>query len=125
MFPGHFGITMFEVMQAVRPDILIMSCLYENYNVKYFENLATSIHYKYGIDVDAFNVSTFQVDLNESEQSRTLQYYKISYNEVDQIINSCNSSSIPIFNIMNGTDGEKIAELVLNKLQEYSEAELV
>ena len=125
MFPGYFGITMFEVMQAVRPDVLIMSCLYENYNVKYFENLATSIHYKFGIDVDAFNVSTFQVDLNESEQSRVLQYYKISYNEVEQVISSCSDSSIPIFNIMNGTDGEKIAELIFNKLQEYSEAELV
>lgn len=125
MFPGHFGIAMFEVMQAIRPDVLIMSCLYENYNAKYFENLATSIRYKYGIDVDAFNVSTFQIDLNESEQSRVLQYYKVTYNEVDQIINLCGDSSIPIFNIMNGTDGQKIAELVLNKLQEYSEAELV
>ena len=124
-FPGYFGITMFEVMQAITPDILIMSCLYENYNVEYFENLATSIRYKYGIDVDAFNISTFQVDTSESEQTKVLQYYKVTYNEIDQIIHSCSNSTVPIFNIMNGTDGEKIAELVLNKLQEYSEAELV
>lgn len=124
-FPGHFGITMFEVMQAIRPDILIMSCLYDNYNAEYFENLSTGIRHKYGVDVDAFNISTFQVDINESEQSRVLQYYKITHNEVTTLIDSCKDSSVPIFNIMNGTDGEKIAELVLNKLQEYSEAELV
>lgn len=124
-FPGNFGITMFEVMQAIRPDVLVMSCLYENYNAEYFENLATGIHYKFGIDVDAFNISTFQVDINESEQSRVLQYYKVTYNEVAKLINSCVDSNIPIFNIMNGTDGQRIAELILNKLQEYSEAELV
>ncbi len=124
-FPGNFGITMFEVMQAIRPDVLVMSCLYENYNAEYFENLATGIHYKFGIDVDAFNISTFQVDINESEQSRVLQYYKVTYNEVAKIINSYVDSNIPIFNIMNGTDGQRIAELILNKLQEYSEAELV
>lgn len=124
-FPGYFGITMFEVMQAIRPDVLVMSCLYENYNAKYFENLATGIRYKYGIDVDAFNISTFQVDTNESEQSRVLQYYKVTYNEVAKLIDSYVDSEIPIFNIMNGSDGQKIAELVLNKLQEYSEAELV
>ncbi|TGY95321.1 TIGR04066 family peptide maturation system protein [Petralouisia muris] len=124
-FPGYFGITMFEVMQAIRPDVLVMSCLYENYNAEYFENLATGIRYKYGIDVDAFNISTFQVDINESEQSRVLQYYKVTYNEVAKLIDSYVDSNIPIFNIMNGIDGQKIAELVLNKLQEYSEAELV
>lgn len=124
-FPGYFGITMFEVMQAIRPDVLIMSCLYENYNTEYFDNLATGIRYKFGIDVDAFNISTFQVDTNESEQNRVLQYYKVTNNEVSKLIDSCGDSSIPIFNIMNGTDGQKIAELVLNKLQEYGEAEQV
>lgn len=124
-FPGYFGITMFEVMQAIRPDVLVMSCLYENYNAEFFENLVKGIHYKYGIDVDAFNISTFQVDTNESEQSSMLQYYKVTYKEVDQIVKSCGDENIPIFNIMNGTDGEKMAEFLLNKLQEYSEAELV
>ena len=49
----------------------------------------------------------------------------MTYNEVAKIINSYVDSNIPIFNIMNGTDGQRIAELILNKLQEYSEAELV
>lgn len=123
-FPGHFGIMMYECMQAVRPDVLILSCLYDNYNVEYFEKLSKSIRYKYGVYVDCFNISTFQVDLNESEQNNTLQYFKLRYQDVDRVIASC-KGEIPIFNIMNDIDGEKMADLVLQKLQEYSEAEFV
>lgn len=123
-FPEYFGITMYEVMQAVKPDILIMSCLYEEYLDKYFLNMAESIKYKFGVEVDCFNLSTFKVDINESEQNNALQYYKLNYEDVDSTKKGyqCN---IPIYNIMNGTDGEKMSQYILDKLEEYSEAEFV
>lgn len=124
-FPGYFGITMFEVMQAVRPDFFAVCCLYEKYNKVYFEKLSSSIMHKYGIPVDCFNISTFQVDYNESEQNDSLQYFKVTYREAEEVATSCSAVDVPVFNVMNDADGSKIAELALRKLQEYSEAEPV
>ena len=39
-FCGYFGITLYEVMLAVRPDILVLSCLFEQYDADYFEELS-------------------------------------------------------------------------------------
>ena len=123
-YPGHFGITLYEVMQAVQPDALIVSCLYERYNNAYFQKLAESIQHKYGVCVDGFNVSTFQVDYNETEQNHSLQYFRSTYREVDNVLKEC-SVEIPIYNVMNGVDGEKMAEMVYEKLARLGEAESV
>ena len=122
-FPGYFGITFYEVMQAVKPDVLIMSCLYGKYTDQYFDDLTRAIHYKSGVDIDIFNISTFDVDLNESEQSKQLQYYKVSYRDVESNVSEYREHKI--FNIMNGIDGKKIAEMAEKKLLEYADVEII
>lgn len=120
-YPSHFGITLYEVMQAVQPDAFILSCLYEKYDDEYFQKLAVSIQHKYGVRIDGFNISTFQVDYNETEQNNSLQYFRTTYKEVDNVLESC-SGDIPLYNVMNGVDGKRIAELIYNKLVRLGEA---
>lgn len=109
-------------MQAVQPDAFILSCLYDKYDDIYFRRLVTSLKYKYGVDVDGINISTFQVDYNETEQNNSLQYFRVTHNEIDYVINNY-TGTIPLYNVMNGDDGKKMAELVYNKLVDLGAAE--
>ena len=123
MFPGYFGITFHETMQAVKPDVLIMGCLFEKYTDEYFENLSRGIRYKSGVEIDAFNISTFQIDINESEQTKKMQYYKVSHSDADEIVCSCKKHAL--FNVMNGPVGRRMAELAERKLLEYAETQAI
>lgn len=123
-FPGYFGITMYEIMQAVSPDAVVLSCLYENYNKKYFEDLQKKFFYTYGINIDCFHISTFQVDSNESDQTDQLQYIKLTYQESEKIKNA-EDWETPVYNIGNGIDGAIMCKQILDTLLEYSDAELV
>ena len=123
-FPGNFGITLYEVMLAVQPDAFILSCLYEEYDNEYFEEIRNVAKYRFGTEVDCFNISTFQVDINESEQNDSLQYFRLSHEAVDSMIKNL-TQKIPIFNVSNGEDGTRMAEFITHRLEEYSEAEFV
>ncbi len=123
-FPGNFGITLYEVMLAIQPDAFVLSCLYEEYDNEYFEEIKNVVKYRFGVEIDCFNIATFQVDINESEQSDSLQYFKLSQKAVDSMIRNL-TQKIPIFNISNGVDGTRMAEFITHRLEEYSEAEFV
>ena len=123
-FPGYFGITLYEVLLAIRPDAFILSCLFERYDNKYFEEVKNMAKYRFGVDVDCFNVSPFQVDINESNQNDALQYFKLSQDMVQDMLRGIENDA-PIFNIANGSDGKRLAEFVTKRLEEYSDAEFV
>lgn len=123
-FPGNFGITLYEVMLAIQPDVFVLSCLYEEYDNEYFEEIKNVAKYRFGAEVDCFNISTFQVDINESDQNDSLHYFRLSYEIVDAMIKKL-EPQIPIFNVSNGADGTRMAEFITHRLEEYSEAEFV
>lgn len=123
-FPGNFGITLYEVMLAIQPDAFILSCLYEEYDNAYFEEIRNVAKYRFGVEVDCFNISTFQVDINESEQNDSLQYFRLSHEVVDSMIKNL-TQEIPIYNVSNGVDGVRMAEFITQRLEGYSEAEFV
>lgn len=123
-FPGYFGITLYEVMLSIQPDAFILSCLFEQYDKEYFQEIKNVVKYRFGVEVDCFNISPFQVDINESDQNDSLQYFKLSQNVVSSMIGNI-VNEIPIYNISNGLDGMKMAEFITSRLEEYSEAEFV
>lgn len=123
-FPGYFGITLYEVMLAIKPDIFILSCLFNNCEEKYLKEMQNVVKYRFGAEIDCFNIAAFQVDELESDAKNMLQYNKYSHDMVDKMIGKVICET-PIFNISNGKDGIKLAEYVTNKLSEYSGAELI
>ena len=98
--------------------------MYEEYDNEYFEEIRNVAKYRFGTEVDCFNISTFQVDINESEQNDSLQYFRLSHEAVDSMIKNL-TQKIPIFNVSNGEDGTRMAEFITHRLEEYSEAEFV
>lgn len=123
-FPGHFGITLYEVMLSVQPDAFVLSCLFEQYDKEYFKEIKNLVKYRFGAEVDCFNISPFQVDINESDQNDSLQYFKLSQDIVGTMIENI-ANEVPIYNISNGLDGKKMAEFITKRLEEYSEAEFI
>ena len=61
------------------------------------------------------------MDYNETEQNNSLQYFRTTYKEVDSVLKNC-YVEIPLYNVMNGVDGKRIAELTYNKLVRLGEA---
>lgn len=123
-FPGYFGMTLYEVMFAVRPDAFVLSCLSEQYDSDYFHEMKKLVKYRFGTEIDCFNISPFQVDINESEQNDSLQYFKLSQDVVSAMLAQV-AVDVPVYQIANGMDAGVMAEFITKRLEEYSEAEFV
>ena len=56
---NNFGITAFEIANAVRPDTAIMCVPYEGYDSGFLKMIQTSSKYKLDMQVDCFNIGYF------------------------------------------------------------------
>lgn len=76
---NNFGITAFEVMQALTPDFCILS-LYSNiYTKEYFYSLQNLFKYRYGSKVDIFNIVNRKIDGDEMfYDPDTIRTYTVS-----------------------------------------------
>ena len=73
---------------------------------------------------DCFNISVFQVDTNESEQTNIMHYLKIANESVKSMAQKIESEH-PIFCVGYPGDGDKLGDYVTNILEEYAYAEFV
>nr|WP_267490839.1 TIGR04066 family peptide maturation system protein [Paenibacillus monticola] len=121
---NDFGITAYEIFQAVVPDTAVLSLFHERYTSEYIEGILNSIKYKLGLDIDAINIANRQIDWIEMVSSQPGQVSTLTLN-LDFMRKSTAEcrlvTSIPVFNTMEKGDNEKIANLIIDKL---SEAEL-
>ena len=58
---NNFGITAFEIANAVRPDTAIMCVPYEGYDSGFLKMIQTSSKYKLDMQVDCFNMANITV----------------------------------------------------------------
>ena len=117
---NKFGILAYFISQAVSPDFTVCSILYDDVITKYFDMLSTSLKYKYGFEVDCFNVASAQFDFVSSSEQEKLCFNFYDIHTVDKLINEkFHDLKIPVVNTLNSCDREKIVELLINKLSYY------
>ena len=117
----YYGITSYEISQAVIPDAVICSVLYEEYKPTYFENVCKSLQYKLGFKVDCFNLSNYQLDWMRTDSSMQMCYTLLDSTAVIQKIEYLSGMEIPIFNIIEEDHGDEMYKFVLDKLSSYAE----
>ncbi len=120
-FTNNFGIFAYEVSQAVSPDYVICSTLYEEYTNEYFIRLANSVKYKLGFEVDCFNFANVKLDWVKSNEQNSEVYVSLDSRFINKEKKRYRGLDIPLYNIFSMNDSQVIISDIVKKLSEYSE----
>ena len=118
-FNNRFGITAYEISQAVSPDAVIMSVLYENLPQEYFEEINLTAKYRFGFEIDCFNISNTKFDWAESQSERKPCYLSVDKSFVNRKKAELNFQNKPVYSILDSSDTEKLTDFIINRLSEY------
>ncbi|MCS4481257.1 TIGR04066 family peptide maturation system protein [Clostridium botulinum] len=83
-YTNGFGILAYEISQAVKPDAAVFTTLYEDYNKEYFESIDNTIKYKFGFEIDCYNLSNIQFDWMKFENLNEQFYITLDYNFISK-----------------------------------------
>lgn len=119
LIDNNFGITAFEVFQAVVPDASILSIFHEMYSQEYFEALSQVVKYRFGFEIDAFNIANRQIDWVEMENAKPdrVRYATLSTDFMDMRMAECKMlTDKPLYNVQNEGDALNLAQAIVDKL---------
>lgn len=118
-FTNGFGITAYEISNALTPDAVVMSLYYADYVEEYFTLTSTSMRYKLGLEVDCYSISNVAFD-NKSDFRRNPDHIILKSSLINDK-KKFTGLSIPVFNILNRSDADKMGDHIINKLGSYAE----
>ncbi len=124
-FAGRFGITAYEISQAVSADAVVFSTFYEEYSPEYFNNLITSMKYKLDFDITCFNLSNVKFDWDVAKETGRESYLLMDSSFIDKKKAGYKALNIPVFNVLNKEDRINIANCLNDTLSYLGEAGLV
>ncbi|EMS71616.1 TIGR04066 family peptide maturation system protein [Ruminiclostridium cellobioparum] len=124
-FAGRFGITAFEISQAVSADAVVLSTFYEEYLPEYFNNLFTSMKYKLDFDITCFNLANVKFDWDVVRETGSESYLLMDSSFIDKKKAGYKTLNTPVFNVLNKEDGTNIANCLIDTLSYYGEVDLV
>lgn len=125
MITNKFGLLAFEVSQAVIPDVVIASLLYEDCKPEGFDEYTNLFKYKLGFEVDFFNISNMQFDWLKANEEYVKSYISLDYRFIDEKKTNFTKNKIPVFNILNKDDSDSIAKQTIEKLTGYADVQIV
>ncbi|GGF94574.1 hypothetical protein GCM10010912_44410 [Paenibacillus albidus] len=118
---NNFGITAFLVSQAVVPDASVLCLFHEDFTAKYLELIGNTVKYRFGFEIDAYNISNRQIDWVEMVNAKPekVRSSTINIKLIDKTIEKVNSlTTVPIYNLL--SDKGDLTEMLINKLSENS-----
>lgn len=124
-FTNRFGILAFEVSHAVTPDVSVLSIPYDEYKPESLENLSKSVKYKFGFDINCFNITNNQPDWLAISKGVEISFLTVELNFVDEKLKSFQCINTPVFNILNKDDPHRMADYLIDKLADYGEMQSV
>lgn len=124
-FTNKFGIYAYEISQAIDPDYVIMSVFYEDFKAEYLDNLSILSKYRFGFEVDSFNLANIQMDWESVLRLSGDNYIKLESDFINQKIKKYENDNKMIFNIFNKDHGISMADDIINRLSNYSDIEIL
>ncbi|MBY6907535.1 TIGR04066 family peptide maturation system protein, partial [Clostridium botulinum] len=94
--------------------------LYEDYNKEYFQSIDNTIKYKFGFEIDCYNLSNIQFDWMKFENLNEQFYITLDYNFISKKKDKLNSYKLnkPIYNILEEKGDIDMAQYLINRLSE-------
>jgi peptide maturation system protein (TIGR04066 family) len=120
-FVNNFGIMAYEISQAVKPDAAVFGSLYEDYKPEFFEMLSTSAKYKFGFEIDCFNLANIKLDWESSKAEKIMLYATLDSKFIDEKKQNFSALQTPVYNVLNAGDAQSMAHYLVNKLAGYAE----
>lgn len=124
-FTNKFGILAYEISQAIIPDFVVFGTLYENVTTEFFELISKSHKYKFGYDIDCYNISNTSLNVQGSRNESSLQYLTMDWEFINDKKEEYRSLDMPIYNILDKNDIKNITEFMIDNLSEYINTEAV
>lgn len=125
VFTNRFGMIAYELSQAVTPDAVILSVLYNDYDPKFFNMLSESCKYKFGYNIDCYNLTNVQYSSESIAAQKALEYITLDSNAINEKVKEYSSLSVPIYNILNKSDGKVMTKFIIDKLTSYGNVEII
>lgn len=124
---NKFGIMAYEISQAVRPDFSIFSTFYDLSSPDFFSLISQTTKYRLGFDIDCFNLANLAFDWR---CMNNIEYEGVSYITLENSIVNIKKDEfkglkIPTFNVMNNDDASNMSNYLINKLEDYSNTQVV
>lgn len=124
-FTNKFGILAYQISQAVKPDVAILSTLYDNYKSDFFQLISNSYKYKFGYNIDCYNMSNAAINMQNSKIERLLQYNTIDLEFINEKKKIYSKFDTPIYNILDIDDAQSMTNFLVNKLVKYGETQSI
>lgn len=116
---NKFGIISYLISQALNPDFVIISTLFDYYEPVFFEKVSKSIRYKLGYEIDCFNISNCVMDFYENEGFQTEKFIDIDIQTVENtVMNIRKSTDSKVINIYNHDDLMFISKYIIDQLSD-------
>ena len=120
-YTNHFGVLAFLISQAVKSDISIFSNYYQDYELRYYEQLKDMLLYRFDAKPDCFNISNLKIDWSKVLEGNYLDFTIVNLDQVDNHIND-KKMIYPLYNILNKEDMYCMANYIIDKLNNYGKA---
>lgn len=122
-FHNYFGLFNYMMAQAISPDFVIFSTLYEDYVPEYYEQIKKLVKYKFGYDINCFNLSNTKIDWDATQYSNKIQYITLDNDFIGKKLEQYSSSiENPIFNSLNNNGIINMFDFMVTTLQQNSQA---
>lgn len=117
-FPESYGIKPFIAAQAILPDFLVLGTLYMTYGIDLMESLKPVLRNRFGATMLCTYMSNRFANVTESTEYPTLIFDFFDYPDYrKEFAELSNDPSLPVFDITDVKDAERLADYVVNVLQ--------
>lgn len=117
-----FGVTAFQISQAVDIDQFVICTLTENYPADYFEKSSQFIEERLGAPVSAFHIAPYIFDGAYMQENNTVSFIEINRAISAEIIKQFESPIVQ--NLTDRPSVKKICEMIVEQYSEFGSVQL-
>ncbi|WDV45028.1 TIGR04066 family peptide maturation system protein [Clostridiaceae bacterium M8S5] len=122
-FTNRFGLLAYELAQAITPDFVVLSLLYNEVDNKFYEEINTLMKYRFGFEIDCFNISNIQLNQQASLDQNKLIYDYIDYDFVVDKKQEIDANK-HIYQIFDKNDRLTLVNQIIETLSGYSDNQI-
>jgi hypothetical protein len=83
--------------------------------------LATSAKYKFGFEINCFNMANIKLDWENSKAEKMMLYTTLEAKFIDEKKLNFRALKTPVYNVLNAGDAASMAHYLVNQLAGYAE----
>lgn len=122
---NYFGITAFEVMQAVVSDVCVFNMYFDDYSPEYLNKMNDIMKYRFGMEIDIFNIINKRVDkMAMSSHPRAIETFRVNSKKVEDRVSKLSINSQKAVTALVDPDS-KIGDMIVDLLSVAEEGHIV